>query len=289
MTYYGDYGFDDYLKTGRWQTSDIREQHVDKFACTCFAALNADGGRLFGRGFDWRNRASLLLFTNPSNANSSVSMVDLNYFGYGNNKELDSPDIKQTFLRPLLQTPYLPFDGMNEHGLAIGMMAVQHAEPPYDPQKVTIGEIEIIRLVLDYAKNVDEAVQLIKKYNVRMDNPPIHYLISDKTGQSIIIEFVNKNMKIIRNTGTWQVSTNFILSEFDTPEAANCRRYNYAWSYLQENNGSISHDNAMSILENVSQTNTMWSMVYNMSNGDIYASVGRQYDNIHKFSLKQNK
>ncbi|MBN2412427.1 linear amide C-N hydrolase [candidate division KSB1 bacterium] len=285
MTYYGDYGFADYLKTGRWQTADVRV-HVSNFACACFSALNGDGNKLFGRSYDMRNRASLLLFTDPPGAYSSLSMVDLSYFGFGTSTSLDSPGTQLSFLRPLLQTPYLPFDGMNEHGLVIGLMAIPHAESPYDPEKITIGEIEIIRLVLDYARNVDEAIGLIKKYNVRMDNPPIHYLISDKTGRSLIIEFVNDDMKIIRNTGPWQVCTNFILSEFDKPEAANCRRYNYLWSCLQEKNGSISTDYAMIMLENVAQPHTMWSNVYDMSAGYIYACVGRQYDNIHRFNLK---
>jgi len=288
MTYYGDYGFDEYLKTGQWSTAAVRDQNAAKFACTCFAALNADGEKVFGRNFDWRNRASMLLFTDPPDVYSSVAMVDLAYFGFPDNKNLAS-GTDQSVLRPLLQTPYLPFDGLNEHGLAIGMMAVQHAEPPFDPQKVTIGEIEVIRLALDYAKNVNEAIRLIKKYNVRMDDPPIHYLISDKTGQSVIIEFVNKEMKILRNTGPWQVSTNFVLSEYDTPETANCRRYNYARINLQENNGNISTEEAMSVLEYVSQSNTMWSMVYNMSNGDIYACTGGNYDTIHKFSLFKSK
>jgi penicillin V acylase-like amidase (Ntn superfamily) len=31
-----------------------------------------------------------------------------------------------------LQAPYLPFDGMNEHGLAIGMAAVPESTMPHD-------------------------------------------------------------------------------------------------------------------------------------------------------------
>ena len=43
-------------------------------------------------------------------------------------------------------------DGMNEKGVAVGMNAVPNAQSPYDPSKVTIGELHLILLVLDYAR-----------------------------------------------------------------------------------------------------------------------------------------
>ena len=112
-------------------------------------------------------------------------MVDLNYFGFTRENPPDLHENRDN----LLDTPWLPFDGMNEKGVAIGMMAVPYAEPPYDPNRMTLGEIELIRLVLDYAETVNHAISLIKKYNIRMEDPPVHYLIADSSGSSVIIEF----------------------------------------------------------------------------------------------------
>ena len=49
---------------------------------------------------------------------------------------------------------------MNEQGLAIGMMTVSAAHGPDDPQKQTVSSLLIIRLILDYAKNVEEAIAI---------------------------------------------------------------------------------------------------------------------------------
>jgi hypothetical protein len=60
-------------------------------------------------------------------------MVDISYLGYG----VEEPSGAER--EGLLDAPYFPFDGLNEHGLAIGIMAVSDADGGEDPDKVTIG------------------------------------------------------------------------------------------------------------------------------------------------------
>ena len=288
MTFYGDYGFAEYLQTGISTSTSANlstQQTSIRWACTCFAALGKKGFAVFGRNFDWVNRASLLLFTNPPGAYAAVSMVDLNYFGYNANNLPDSPGNREN----LLGTPYLPFDGLNERGVAIGMMAIPQARAPYDPKKVTIGEIQVIRLVLDYAKNVNDAISLIQKYNIEIQTPPIHYLIADSSGNSAVIEFIDGNMIIIRNDESWQVSTNFIIHGSGAPDNVSCWRYNTAYQALKEAGGYITHEVAMELLRKVSQSSTMWSTVYDINSREIHVAVGRKYDAIKKFELKINE
>ena len=88
------------------------------------------------------------------------------------------------------------------------------------------------------------------------DYPPIHYMIADSFGKSVIIEFLDDEMKVISNTGPWQVATNFIFSEFDDSGQAECWRYQKACSILEDFNGSVTNSSAMEILEKVSRANT---------------------------------
>ena len=88
-------------------------------------------------------------------------MVDLHYLG------VSEEEISWVNRLSLLSTPYVTTDGMNEYGLAVGQNFVPCRIPIEDPQKVTILSNHIMRLVLDYAKNVDEAIALIKEYNVK--------------------------------------------------------------------------------------------------------------------------
>jgi hypothetical protein len=288
MTYYGGYGFDEFLKHGLpaigRSDSSIKEIST-VWACTTFAALNEEGDAILGRNFDWRNQRSLLLFTDPPDGYASVSMVDIAYLGYG---AVDPSWINRA---ALLGAPYLPFDGMNEAGVTAGMMAVPNAESPPGSRNVTISSLHAIRLVLDYAKDVEEAISLLQNYTIDFgDGPPIHYLIADASRHSVVIEYVNGEMRVIRNKEPWQVSTNFIISD-ERPEGANpsCWRYNKAYETLEHAEGSISTEEAMAILKGTSQPGdyyTMWSVVYDMTSGNIQVAMGRKYDEVREFKLE---
>jgi hypothetical protein len=285
MTYAGDYGFDEYLQHG---VTDARPPAISpadsaEWACTTFAALNPGGEALLGRNFDWHNRATLILYTDPSDGYASVSLVDIAYLGY----DADTP--VQLGDESLVDAPYLPFDGMNEAGLAIGMMAVPHAEGGSDPQEVTLDSLGIIRLLLDYAGDVDEAIDLLQDYNVDFGGgPPVHYLIADPSGRAAVIEYIDDEVVVIENDQPWLVATNFVIAEApDDPHI--CLRYQTASQTLEQAAGLITEAEAMALLSDVSSSSgsnpTMWSVVYNMTTGDFQVSVGRQYEKVYSFHL----
>jgi choloylglycine hydrolase len=179
---------------------------------------------------------------------------------------------------------------MNEEGLAVGMMAVSEADSGYDPARVTISDLNLIRLVLDYAANVDEAVVLMGKYNIDFGGgPPIHYFLADSSGNSAVVEFLGGGMQVLPNQADWQVSTNFLVSK-EQPEGSNssCWRYNKSYEALQSSAGALSSQAAMELLADVSQPGdyaTRWSVVYNMTEGEITLVMGREYDQVYSFSL----
>jgi hypothetical protein len=285
MTYYGDYGFADYLRTGIGPTLSKGEplhNPDEAWGCTGISASEPDSTRIFGRNFDWHDCVPLLLFTKAPGALASVSMVDLEYFGYSRS---NLPDAGGT-TSGLLNAPYMPFDGMNEKGVTIGMMAVPEARAPSTAGKVTIGEIQVIRLVLDYAATLEEAISLIDRYNVRIEDPPIHYLIADRSGQSAVIEFVGGQMYVLRSNDRWQVSTNFIIHGSNAPVETPCRRYENAYARLRQAGGIISQASAFSILQLVSQSSTIWSTVYETGALQVHVALARTYSSTRTFSLQ---
>ena len=111
--------------------------------------------------------------------------------------------------RRLLDAPLLPFDGMNERGLAVGLAADDKATARPDPGKPTVGSVRILRLVLDRAATVDEAVAVFTRHNLDFaGGPPLHYLLADATGASAVVEFVDGELRVERGTGGWQALTN---------------------------------------------------------------------------------
>ena len=68
--------------------------------------------------------------------------------------------------------PALPFDGMNERGLVVGMAAVPDGNMPPDPGKETIDSLQVIRRMLDQASTVDEAVAIMQQVQHRVGQRP---------------------------------------------------------------------------------------------------------------------
>ena len=294
MRYAGDYGFGKHLQDLKDQLSSNATTLVypgitePAFACTGFTARTQQGERLLGRNFDWYRHPALLLFTDPPDGYASASMVDISYLGFAGPIEQDDP----AALSELLEAPYLPFDGMNERGLAVGMMAVPHSEGGNDPGKATLDDLEAIRLLLDYAADVDQAIELLGQYNVVWGSgPAIHYLLADAAGNSAVVEYIGGKPQVFRSQQPWQISTNFLFAEVPLARAGEeCWRYKKVDTTLSQSQGLLSAEAAMGLLKNVSQTGTtgtIWSVVYNLSRGQVQVVMDRDYEQVYSFELRR--
>ncbi|MHC4401847.1 MAG: linear amide C-N hydrolase, partial [Planctomycetota bacterium] len=287
MTYHGTYFLDWFASHGiDWAVYRAISRWVDPEACASFTARTSEGGAIFGRNFDWNNRASLLLFTNPPGGYASVSMVDLYYLGFEGTQ-----DTALLSRLKLLAAPYVTFDGMNECGLAIASnVAPGGGKAPWDPEKPTLGPNQMMRLILDHAKDVEEALSLLRKYNVNRSVPgytlPTHFHIADASGKSVVVEYVDGRRVVVSSGAAWQVSTNFLISKAQPKGAAShCPRYNTAYESLGKAEGTLSQDEPMRLLKSISQGHTMWSVVYNLSTGEIRVAMGRNYERLHTLKL----
>ena len=281
---HGDYGFQQHIQHSPAPASAL-PRNVQTFACSTFAALGDPHQRILGRNFDWYEHPALILFTHPPGGYASVSMVDLHYLGY--NQQVTP----LSYTQPLQRAPYFPFDGMNEQGLAVGMMAVPHADGQHHPGAVTLDELELMRLILDYAQDVPSALRLIHAYNVSFGSVPIHYLLADASGSSAVLEYLDGDINIFLNEKPWQTATNFLISQENPVGAASsCWRYNKMYATLEKAGGVHDPISAMDLLQSVSQpgtTPTRWSIVYDLSHQLVRLAVGRDYTTIFRFSLDQ--
>ncbi len=257
------------------------------WACSLFAAMGDPGDMFFGRNFDWEFSPALLLFTDPPDGYASVSMVDIAYLGFGRDRAFVLTDLSLSERSELLDAPYLPFDGMNEAGLVVGMAAVPPGRMEHDPTKETIDSLLVIRKILDQAATVNEAVVILKSYNIDMGSgPPLHYLIAEKSGRSALVEFSRREVKVITNTDPWQQATNFLVSETQTESEELYWRYALISERLTETEGQLNSKQAMQILEEVAQESTQWSVLYGFGTGEIQVVMGREYNNSHILTLE---
>jgi hypothetical protein len=259
---------------------------LSPWACSLFTALGDADNMLYGRNFDWEYSPAVLLFTDSPDGYASVSMVDIAYLGFGGTRASTLTDLPLVERRGLLDAPFMPFDGMNEHGLVVGMAAVPPGQMRPDPDKETIGSLMVIRKMLDHASNVDEAVAILQSYNIDMQGgPPIHYLIAAPSGRSVLVEFYQGEMVVIPNETPWHLATNFLRASAGESAEGRCWRYDRISQRLAEAEGQLATQDAMDFLAQVSQTGTQWSILYGISTGDVSVTMGRQYDALHTFHL----
>ena len=103
MEYDGDYGFDDFLKTGASNDAELVDFVVKKLlkglpvefsipnlSCSTFNAETQDGDRIFGRNFDLTYSPALFVKTQPDNGYASMSTVNLGFLGFNEDKQPDS-------------------------------------------------------------------------------------------------------------------------------------------------------------------------------------------------------
>lgn len=299
MTYVGDYGFDDFLKVGAKTDHDIEtfvtkrllkglpiSLNVTESACSAFAAQNAEGERLFGRNFDFDYAPAMLVKTKPNDGYASISMVNLAFLGY-TKEELPMPLSFGSFVS--LAAPFLSFDGMNERGVAMALLAVPHAEPPQGDDRVTLNTTTAIRLVLDKAATVEEAVALLGQYNYYFSGDvECHYLISDASGKSVVVEFLDGEIKVIEADKRYQMVTNFIMyNGLNEGEGyTEFERYDEIEKTLAASDGVIEEGAAMALLSRVKiPDRTQWSLIYNQQKRTVTVCMDGNYNKVYGFNF----
>lgn len=299
LTYKGDYGFDNYLKTGAKDINEYIKISMNETAhglgnflikqspnCSSFTAIDPNGDRLFARNLDTEKAIPLYLKTNPNNGYKSVSMVNLCGLDYDKN---DMPKISSKKFFNIFGAPYFPLEGMNEHGLAMSLLTAKIGSKGLEEEnKIALNDFSIIRMVLDKASTVDEAVKMIKNYNMKFANLeyPSHFMIADATGKSVIVEYVNGGLKTIYNDKLYQIVTNFVVYNNSKLFGFGGDRYEGIETKLKETNGILSEGNAMKLLsENTIKGDEQWSTVYNLTQKKVYICVGKNYDIMYELEF----
>jgi len=300
MTYFGDYGFDEYLKVGTEFDEEIDTTYVPGSGCTMFAVRNDKGEVLVGRNMDFFHTGhsvspSLQVKTTPDNGYSSVSMIYLIFAGYSKDNLPSGLDLNSV---NTLAAPFMPMDGMNEKGVAIGIVAVPQAEGPSDQNKVTLNSLDLVRLVLDKAESVAQAIELMGQYNVHFPyGITCQYLIADASGRSVIVNFEDGELKVTEVEEEYQICSNFAANNPENCEGA-CEldRYNKVKAAIENNGGVLTDMQAVELLAEVGGYNRnaetgekfdilQWSAVYNLTTREGVIFAHRKKDSLVKFEI----
>lgn len=99
---------------------------------------------------------------------------------------------------------------MNEKGVTLAGATIETQKVTVDSSKSKITGGYLFRKILDHAKNIKDAISIIKEYNLVNPDGTLsgHTLIGDSSGKSIIVECYQGNIEIMPNKESWQIATN---------------------------------------------------------------------------------
>jgi hypothetical protein len=289
MTYYGDYDLlldetnERIIKDG---TQAVKRLEGEGRGCSMFAALG--DLPLYGRNFDNPDCGVLVSMYRPSDGFASVGFSRMNDFGFDENEDPTSLPLNKREL--LLNAPFFTPDGMNECGVAVALAALRSTRICLAKNKKSLFITCLVREILDHARNIDESVSIIKKYNV-FDNDintvSHHLLISDASGRSAIVEYSEDEWRVMSNEEPWQVIANSPLYNIsEESRKSDCWRYKILYEKLEKVNGNITWEEGMELLESVSVKGTQWSTICDLKRREIYISLYRDFNRIKKIKLK---
>jgi len=177
-----------------------------------------------------------------------------------------------------------PLGGINESGLVVEELNYTPGRYPYYDGKPDINELQWIQYQLDNFSSVEQVLDNLEKINIKKLIAGLHFFICDGSGQSAVIEFIDGQLKTY--TGT----------ELPVPVLTN-NTYANAMGYLKKHVGfggdqdirygpespvrfaAAAHlirnfsihqsagpeKYAHMILDSVSQIDTQWRIVYDIS------------------------
>jgi len=168
--------------------------------------------------------------------------------------------------------------GFNEKGLFVAVNALNEdagwkADPGLPNWEEWPGWFQtgVPDGLLAKCATVDQAVHVFQSYNLFTLNR-VKFLVADKSGASVVIEWSKDGLRFVERTKDFQISTNFIASNF-IPGSYPCTRYRLAEQILSAGVDSLSVDLMRSVLSATHmefQTPTVYSNIIDLGSGDIY-------------------
>jgi choloylglycine hydrolase len=186
--------------------------HSSTFTCTGIRLKTQNGAIVYARTLEWRKKLNPYAIIVPRNTSYTGTSTD------------NKPGLQWTndyaFTGITIgEHPHI-IDGINEHGLAVGLFSfrddVEYSVATNDTSN-DIAPWEFTTFLLSTCKTIEEVknktttVKVVPVFFEEVDEvPPLHYIVHDRNGNCIVLEHQQQNIKIYDNPiGTITNSPNF--------------------------------------------------------------------------------
>ena len=268
------------------------------FGCTSFSLTDTDGDVHMGRNYDFKSDTSaMLVYCTPKDGYKSVAVAALD------NVSANVPDENIKKKLASLASPFICLDGINEKGVSISVLTLDSEPVRQDTGKPVISTTLAIRLVLDRAATTEEAVELLRSYDMYSSaGRDYHFYITDASGDGRVVEYdcESETRKLVATPS--EAVTNFfiIYKEKALPNQKNGiyghgrERYDAVMKVLEEEKGNYTNDTVWKAMKSAAQypdpdditSNTQWSVSYNNTDLTAEIAIRRNWEDIIHIELE---
>ena len=263
--------------------------YIEISACTTFCINDKYGNIFFGRNYDW---------------STGLGHVQINLRNIEKTSFISSHEKPFSWVSKYGSITFnqygreFPCGGMNEAGLVIEEMMNGQTSYPLPDKRYGLRELQWIQYQLDASASVEDVIKSDKIVRISNESiAPIHFSVSDASGNFAIIEYLNGKMSY--RTGSkmkYRVLANenyktgmYFKKKYDSDKVQFAdQRFVIAACMIDslEKDKELKVENAFDILKAVSEDRTKWSIVYDLKNKSIYYKTAKN-NNIRKLELKQ--
>jgi hypothetical protein len=189
---------------------------------------------------------------------------------------------------------HIVFEGMNDAGLFVGLTATPKIPVAPDTRKPPVNSSDLVRLLLEEATTVDDALAEVRKYSLQdVGSAPSgsHFMIVDAKGKSVVLEYVGDELRVVPKVGAHQHMTNAYVTPVKlelTPPWASDGRFARAKELLEAGRGR-SVDDAFGVLRELVMSDVSWAtqyaLVYDLRARTVALAADRRWDRRTTFRL----
>ena len=248
-------------------------------ACTTFNLRSGDVN-IFGKNYDWSVGEGAVIINKRGVAKTATKV----------NGETGTPAVWKSKYGSITFNQYgreFPTGGINEAGLVVELMALPEGNYPSPDSRPYIRDRQFRQYLLDCFSTIKEVIESDSLIRISENGkgPVIHLLVSDRTGDSAVIEFIG-GKRVVYTGGSMPVRA---LS--NTPYAASLTHWRAQKIPPQDKWMSVERfiraadsvnsfdakavkapvDHAFGILKQVARgDNTRWSIVYDIKDLQVF-------------------
>lgn len=298
----GDYHFEEFLQAGGatsdravsafltkriskgFYSVDVEESNL---GCSVIAASTPEGAHVWGRNFDWTGSVPILVRCIPQDGYASISTCD--FQNITSSPSVFPEGIANQMLA--IAALYVPMDGVNEAGLCVADLEVNEGGMiSVDTDKPDLTITTAIRLLLNKAATVEEAIELLGQYDIHPSGGISHHLaIADASGTSVVVEFMAGDLVVVETNAV----TNFNLASGDTASGGENakQRFEALNALYEENEGMLTAEQVKQALTQVSQSDgkwtTQWSIVYEQASLTARYYFNRDFETAYSLPIRK--